>query len=72
MQEWKAVSTSRAFLALPAVDRPTSVWRQAQDKGIGPKMSDGTQPSAAPGDRPSAPRFRPLPSCEVAAPAFSE
>src|SRR5260370_42712605 len=35
-------------------------------------MSDGTQPSVALGDRPSAQRFRPLPSCGVAAPAFSE
>jgi hypothetical protein len=34
-------------------------------------MSDGTQPSAAPGHRPSAQRFRPLPSRGVAAPAFT-
>jgi serine/threonine protein kinase len=72
IQEQQTVSASCAFFSLLAVDQPTLGWRQAWDKGIGPMMSDGTQPSAAPGRTPSAQRFRPLPSCEVAAPAFSE
>jgi hypothetical protein len=59
-----------SFFSLLAVDRPTSGWHQARGKGIGPMMSDGTQPSAAPEDRPYAQRFRPLPSCGAAAPAF--
>src|SRR5260370_29915088 len=66
------VSASCAFFALLAVDRPTLGWRQAQDKGIGPMMSDSTQPWAAPEDRPSAQPFRPLPIGGAAAPAFFE
>src|SRR5712671_3681705 len=72
IQEEQPVRASCASFFLLAVDRPTSGWRQAQDKGIGPMVSDGTQPSVAPGDRPSAQRFRPLPTRGVAAPAFSE
>src|SRR5712675_3019749 len=55
-----------------AVDQPTSGWRQAQGKGIGPTVSGGIQPLAAPEDRPSSQRFRPLPLRGVAVPAFSE
>src|SRR5216684_3444176 len=72
IQEQQSVSASCSFFYLLAVDRPTLGWRQAQDKGIGPMVSDGIQPSAAPEDRPYAPRFRPLPSGGAAAPAFSE
>jgi hypothetical protein len=64
--------SSCAFSSMPAVDQPTLGWRQAQDKGIGPMVSDDIQPSAAPEDKPSAQRFRPPPLCEAADPAFSE
>ena len=64
--------SSCAFSSMPAVDQPTLGWRQAWDKGIGPMVSDGIQPSAAPEDRTYAQRFRPLPSCGAAAPASSE
>src|SRR5260370_26191317 len=64
--------SSCAFSSMPAVDQPTLGWRQAQDKGIGPMVSDDIQPSAAPEDKPSAQRFRPPPLCEAAGPAFSE
>src|SRR5882762_1683275 len=72
IQEEQPVRASCASFSLLAVDRPTSGWRQAQDKGIGPMVSDGIQPSAAPEDRTYAQRFRPLPSCGAAAPASSE
>ena len=72
IQGQQSVSASCSFFYLLAVDRPTLGWRRAQDKGIGPMVSDGIQPSAAPEDRPYAQRFRPLPSCGAAAPAFSE
>src|SRR5258708_3263154 len=60
------------FLLMLAVDQPTLGWRQAQDKGIDPMVSDDIQPSAAPEDKPSAQRFRPPPLCEAAGPAVSE
>src|SRR6266478_5025694 len=72
IQEEQPVRASCASFSLLAVDRPTSGWRQAQDKGIGPMVSDGIQPSAAPEDRTYAQRFRPPPTRGVAAPAFSE
>src|SRR5258708_34798130 len=72
IQEEQPVRASCAFFSQPAVDRPTLGWRQAQDKGIGPMVSAGIQPSAAPEDRTYAQRFRPLPTRGVAAPAFSE
>src|SRR6266446_3691018 len=68
----ETVSASCAFFSLLAVDLPTLGWRQASDKGTGPRVLDSIQPSAAPGDRPYAPRFPPLPNCGVAAQAFSE
>src|SRR5260370_26656266 len=72
IQEEQPVRASCASFSLPAVDRPTSGWRHAQDKGIGPMVADGIQLSAAPEDRTYAQRFRPLPSCGAAAPASSE
>ena len=66
------LGSSCAFSFMRAVDQPTLGWRQAQDKGIGPMVSDDIQPSAAPEDKPSAQQFRPPPLCEAAGPAFSE
>src|ERR1700687_1242763 len=72
IQVQQSVGAGCSFFPLLAVDRPTLGWRRAQGKGIGPMVSNGIQPSAAPEDRPYAQRFRPLPSCGAAAPAFSE